>query len=173
MIKIKKGFTMAEMMVVMLVLTVLLAAAAPLMTKKKAMSTDTTWKYASNNSDIYYGVGNNQSAMIGQTSKSGNDLNSKLIISTNDSKKPFITFKDSSSSKANMLFDGTNFIIGGPYSTDAQYKIVGTTEVDVLNNKISNESPVGSAILGKKKGAKVKVATPGGEMNLKIVKIQK
>lgn len=53
------------------------------------------------------------------------------------------------------------------------YKIVGTTEVDVLNNKISNESPVGSAILGKKKGAKVKVTTPGGEMNLKIVKIQK
>lgn len=53
------------------------------------------------------------------------------------------------------------------------YKIVGTTEVDVLNNKISNESPVGSAILGKKKGAKVKVVTPAGEMNLKIVKIQK
>ena len=37
MIKIKKGFTMAEMMVVMLVLTVLLAAAAPLMTKKKSI----------------------------------------------------------------------------------------------------------------------------------------
>ena len=93
MIKIKKGFTMAEMMVVMLVLTVLLAAAAPLMTKKKAMSTDTTWKYASNNSDIYYGIGDNQSAMIGQQSKDANDLNSRLIISTKDLKKPFITFK--------------------------------------------------------------------------------
>ena len=56
---------------------------------------------------------------------------------------------------------------------ETTYKIVGTTEVDVLNNKISNESPVGSAILGKKKGTKVKVVTPGGEMNLKIVKIQK
>ena len=133
MIKIKKGFTMAEMMVVMLVLTVLLAAAAPLMTKKKSMSTDTTWKYASNNSDIYYGVGDNQSAMIGQTSKSGNDLNSKLIISTNDFKKPFITFKQNHP-VANMIFDG-NFIIGGPYSTADQYKIGGAYNNTALGYK--------------------------------------
>ena len=124
MIKIKKGFTMAEMMVVMLVLTVLLAAAAPLMTKKKAMSTDTTWKYASNNSDIYYGIGDNQSAMIGQQSKDANDLNSRLIISTKDLKKPFITFKKNNDTQANIFFDNNkNYIIGGPYNTSDKYQI--------------------------------------------------
>lgn len=51
------------------------------------------------------------------------------------------------------------------------YTIVGTTEADPFENKISNESPVGAAILGKKVNTVVIVNTPVGELSYKIVKI--
>ena len=56
---------------------------------------------------------------------------------------------------------------------EIEYTIVGSTEVDVLNNKISNESPMGEALMGQKKGATVKVAAPVGEIEYKILKIDK
>jgi transcription elongation factor GreA len=43
------------------------------------------------------------------------------------------------------------------------YKIVGSAEADPANNKISNESPVGQAIIGRKKGETVCVALPSGK----------
>ncbi len=56
---------------------------------------------------------------------------------------------------------------------EAVYKIMGTTEVDPMNGIISNESPVGMALLGKKKGAVVTVKAPGGlEYQLKILGIE-
>ncbi len=51
------------------------------------------------------------------------------------------------------------------------YKIVSFNEADPINGLISNESPLGLAFLGKKKGDKVKVQTPKGEVNFKILKI--
>ena len=51
------------------------------------------------------------------------------------------------------------------------YKIVGSTEANPVGGLISNESPIGQALLGKKKGDKVSVETPGGELSLKIVKV--
>jgi len=51
------------------------------------------------------------------------------------------------------------------------YKIVGSTEADPLAGLISNESPIGEALLGKKKGDAVVVTTPDGELRLKIVKV--
>ena len=53
------------------------------------------------------------------------------------------------------------------------YKIVGSTEANPLEQKISDESPVGKALMGKKVGDEVVVEAPGGEMKLKIVKISK
>lgn len=53
------------------------------------------------------------------------------------------------------------------------YTIVGTTEADPDANKISDESPIGTALLGKKKGDVVTVETPGGSFELKIVEISK
>jgi transcription elongation factor GreA len=52
------------------------------------------------------------------------------------------------------------------------YKIVGTTEADPVNNRISNESPVGRALLGKKKNTEVAVETPGGVYKYKILDIK-
>lgn len=51
------------------------------------------------------------------------------------------------------------------------YSIMGTTEVDPMNNVISNESPVGMALLKHKKGDVVTVKAPNGEYKLKILKI--
>ena len=50
------------------------------------------------------------------------------------------------------------------------YKLVGSTESDILNGKISNESPVGERLIGSKAGQIVTVETPNGTMNYKITK---
>ncbi len=52
-----------------------------------------------------------------------------------------------------------------------EYTIVGTAEADPAGNKISNESPVGCAILGKKPGSVIEVPVPAGVFNLKILNI--
>lgn len=52
------------------------------------------------------------------------------------------------------------------------FDVVGSNEADPLNGKISNESPIGKAIFGKKTGEKVKVQTPGGEKEYKIVEVR-
>ena len=51
------------------------------------------------------------------------------------------------------------------------YKIVGSQEADPFNNKISNESPIAAAIMGKKVGEVVEVASPDGVYSVKIVAI--
>ena len=53
------------------------------------------------------------------------------------------------------------------------FTIVGSTEADPLENRISNESPLGSALMGQAKGAKVVVPAPKGEITYEIVKISK
>lgn len=57
------------------------------------------------------------------------------------------------------------------FNEELDYVIVGSFEADPFNNRISNESPVGSAILGKKKGATVEVNTPDGVATFKILAI--
>ena len=52
------------------------------------------------------------------------------------------------------------------------YTIVGSTEASPRSGKISNESPIGSALLGKRLRQKVQVTTPAGMLKLTIVKIQ-
>ena len=53
------------------------------------------------------------------------------------------------------------------------YTIVGSTEADPDSNKISDESPIGTALMGKKAGDVVSVETPGGVFELKILEITK
>jgi len=53
-----------------------------------------------------------------------------------------------------------------------EYSIVGSAEANPAENKLSNESPVGRAILGKKKGEIVEVAAPRGSLKYKIMEIK-
>lgn len=52
------------------------------------------------------------------------------------------------------------------------YSIVGSTEADPFENKISNESPIAKAIIGKRLGEVAKVASPNGEYEVKITNIK-
>ena len=56
---------------------------------------------------------------------------------------------------------------------EIEYLLVGTKEQDIFSNKISSDSPVGAAIMGKKRGQIVDVRTPAGILRYRIVKISK
>ena len=53
-----------------------------------------------------------------------------------------------------------------------EYHIVGSAEANPAENKLSNESPVGKAIMGKKKGEVVEVIAPRGSLKFKIMEIK-
>ena len=59
------------------------------------------------------------------------------------------------------------------FNEKIEYTIVGSTEVDLAENKISNESPIGMGLLGKKKNEIAEIETPGGIVQMKILKITK
>jgi len=52
------------------------------------------------------------------------------------------------------------------------YTLVGSREADPANGRISNESPMGKQLMGKKVGARVKVTTPGGEIEFEVLGVQ-
>ena len=59
------------------------------------------------------------------------------------------------------------------FDEEVEYTIVGTTEADITQNKIPNESPIGSALLGAKKNQVVEVQVPAGICKYKILSIAK
>ena len=59
------------------------------------------------------------------------------------------------------------------FDEEMEFKIVGSTEANSLQNKISNESPVGHALLGKKAGDIVDVETQAGVIQYKVLEIQR
>lgn len=59
------------------------------------------------------------------------------------------------------------------FNEEESYTIVGSTEVDLAQNKISNESPIGTALMGAKKGQIVEAQAPAGVIKYKIISITK
>ena len=59
------------------------------------------------------------------------------------------------------------------FDEEMEFKIVGSTEANSLKGKISNESPVGKALLGKQVGDTVTVETPAGEFSYKVLSIHR
>ncbi len=57
------------------------------------------------------------------------------------------------------------------FDEEVIYTIVGSTESDPMENKISDESPIGSALLGAKPGDEVQAETPGGTLAMKVIEI--
>ncbi len=64
-------------------------------------------------------------------------------------------------------------VLDTEFDEELEYKIVGSTEADSLHGKISNESPLGRALLGKAVGDVVKIEAPAGELAYKVLEIQK
>lgn len=59
-----------------------------------------------------------------------------------------------------------------PDGEEEEYTIVGSAEADPFSGKISNDSPIAQALIGKRKNDEVTIATPGGDMLVKIVKVE-
>ena len=59
-----------------------------------------------------------------------------------------------------------------PDEEPEEYTIVGAAEADPMTGKISNDSPIAKALLGKKVGDEVSIATPGGDMKVKILTVK-
>jgi transcription elongation factor GreA len=87
-------------------------------------------------------------------------LRAARVIDTSDIPKDVVSI--GSKVKVKYVDDG---------ETD-EYEIVGSAEADPANNRLSNESPVGQAVLGHKKGEVVEVAAPSGSIKLQIVSIK-
>ncbi len=79
-----------------------------------------------------------------------------------------------SKAKADSIQIGTTVTVQNLTEHDdpETYTIVGSTEADPTEHKISNESPIGAALLGKHKGDTFKVKVPAGVFEYKVVKIK-
>lgn len=71
----------------------------------------------------------------------------------------------------NIVRLGSEITVQEDGSEPETYKLVGPAEANPREGRISNESPLGKALVGKKVRSKVKVKTPDGEITFKIVKI--
>ncbi|HKH17524.1 MAG TPA: transcription elongation factor GreA [Solirubrobacteraceae bacterium] len=78
---------------------------------------------------------------------------------------------DASELDNNSVRVGSRVSVKDEKGKNFQYTIVGSTEADPSANRLSNESPVGKALIGRKKGDAVSVPTPKGERKLTISKI--
>lgn len=58
-----------------------------------------------------------------------------------------------------------------PNGDEEEYTIVGSAEADPFSGKISNDSPIAKALIGKKTGDQIIINTPGGDMEVKIIKV--
>jgi transcription elongation factor GreA len=83
--------------------------------------------------------------------------------------KHAVIIKDNDKKDTVSLGSKVDFVTedGEEYS----YEIVGTTEADVENNSISNESPIGNALLGKKAGESAVVKAPAGNYTITVKKV--
>ena len=87
--------------------------------------------------------------------------------------KTAVIIDTSSSGKEGIVSLGCTVILKDVGTGEEEtYTVVGTTEADPFNNKISNESPVGTAILGKKIHDVVVANTPAGELSYEILEVK-
>ena len=106
-----------------------------------------------------YDAAKNEQAMVaGEILEIENKLKYAIIIDSNIKKDTV-----SLGSDVDFVEDET----GEEFS----YEIVGTTAADVENGRISNESPIGNALLGRKAGDKISIVVPSGIMNITIKKV--
>lgn len=69
---------------------------------------------------------------------------------------------------------GTNFILQDMEDMESgTFSLVSSAEVDLENGKISVDSPVGQALIGKREGQKIKVNAPGGTFHFRVIAINK
>ncbi len=84
------------------------------------------------------------------------------------------TIIDDSEKSADMIHVGTTVVVKDlEFDEEETYEIVGSQEADPMNGRISEESPFGKALLGRKTGEEVIVEAPAGNLRYQIVKIER
>ncbi len=78
---------------------------------------------------------------------------------------------ESQMSHDSVSFGSSVKVYDEEFDEEIVYTIVGSSEADPMNNRISNESPVGAALIGAKPGDRVEFETPGGMMTLLVKEI--
>ena len=77
-----------------------------------------------------------------------------------------------STGKKNKIHVGSSVkVYDIEFDEEITYTIVGSTEADPMENKVSDESPIGKALLGASVGAEVQADTPGGAVKMKVLEI--
>lgn len=100
--------------------------------------------------------------------KDAQALNEGRIIELSSALKN-VTIVDKVSDSEHIVMGST--VVAKVDGKEKQYTIVSFNEADPLNGFISNESPLGVAFIGKRKGESVEVETPRGLMHYKIIKV--
>lgn len=98
------------------------------------------------------------------------DIEAQIVELENILKNAEI-IQDNDKSKDKIKMESVVKLHDVEYDEDIEYTIVGSSEADSLNNKISNESPLGAALIGKKVGDTVKIEAPVGEIEYKVVSV--
>ena len=84
------------------------------------------------------------------------------------------TIIDDSEKSADMIHVGTTVVVKDlEFDEEETYEIVGSQEADPMNGRISEESPFGKALLGRKVGEEVIVEAPAGNLHYQILKIER
>ena len=136
------GFTLAEMMVVMLILSIVMAAFAPVMTTRSKVDLSSPWQWASNNSDIFYGMGNNQTAMIGQRQVAEDDPQSRLVINA-PAGSHHILFKKDGTMLGQLNLEDTNLTLGNGSINGARNTVIGRDAYVSGTNSSSDNVAIG------------------------------
>ena len=95
------------------------------------------------------------------------------IIDLENTIRTAVVLEDCDFKSDRVNFGTTVRVFDHEMNEEVDYTIVGARESDPMNNKISNESPIGASLLGHKRNEVVKVQTPGGEIKLKVLKIRR
>ncbi len=74
-------------------------------------------------------------------------------------------------SKVMVRFSAKGGSASGGNGDEQEFRIVGSNEADPMDGKISNESPIGQALMGKRAGEKMKVNTPAGEKEYTVLEV--
>jgi transcription elongation factor GreA len=83
-----------------------------------------------------------------------------------------VILDDSAPAQGDVRMGSRVTVVEEGFPENETFQIVGAAEADPMGGKISNVSPLGQALMGKRIGAKVRVTTPAGPTIFKIVKIE-
>ena len=152
------AFTLAEMMVVLLIMSIILAAMAPVMTTRDSSMRDNSspWKWTDDRADTYFGLGDTQTAMIGQKEKKEIDGNyARLIINAvtgHDDEAAHILFKKGEDAITGRLYlsGGNTFLSNGSLKGNVNTSIGYNTLLD--NESGQANTAIGAEAMKQNKG---------------------